>query len=145
MPQTREELNWWLNCLDQHNGNSLQIRQWDLVIETDASTQGWNKHGRTLDKTGKREPHKLFAAFLALKWTHIQGLFYKDGQCDSYCLCEQDGGNPLIILVKPGSRGMEMVYRKVKIHAEHLPGKEHVQADWQSRHCRDSSDWKLDE
>lgn len=19
-PQTREELNWWLNCLDQHNG-----------------------------------------------------------------------------------------------------------------------------
>ena len=33
----------------------------------------------------------------------------------------------------------------IRIHAEHLPGKEHVQADWQSRHCRDSSDWKLDE
>lgn len=36
------------------------------------------------------------------------------------------------------------ITRSIRIHAEHLPGKENVQADRQSRHCRDSSDWKLD-
>ena len=65
-------------------------------------------------------------AFLALKAftldTHPRST--KDGQCDSYCLCEQDGGNPLIILVKPGSRGMEMVYRKVSQDSCGTPARE---------------------
>ena len=29
-------------------------------------------------------------------------------------------------------------------HAEHLPGKENVRADWESRHIKDSSNWRLD-
>ena len=33
--------------------------------------------------------------------------------------------------------------RNIVIHAEHLPGKENVQADWKARHLNDSSDWRL--
>ena len=32
----------------------------------------------------------------------------------------------------------------ILIHAEHLPGVKNTQADWESRHLVDSSDWKLD-
>jgi len=35
------------------------------------------------------------------------------------------------------------IHRKITIHAEHLPGVENVQADWQSHHLQDCSDWKL--
>ena len=35
------------------------------------------------------------------------------------------------------------IERQIMIHAEHLPGVENIQADWQSRHLTDSSDWKL--
>ena len=33
--------------------------------------------------------------------------------------------------------------RNLVIHAKHLPGKENVQADWESRHLNDSCDWRL--
>ena len=33
--------------------------------------------------------------------------------------------------------------KRITIHAEHLPGKLNVQADWESRHATDSSNWML--
>lgn len=33
--------------------------------------------------------------------------------------------------------------REIVIHAEHLPGKDNIRADWESRHVKDSSDWML--
>lgn len=40
-PLIREDLSWWLDHLILHNGRSLQITHWDVVVESDASTQGW--------------------------------------------------------------------------------------------------------
>ena len=33
--------------------------------------------------------------------------------------------------------------RRITIHAEHIPGAENIQADWESCHLTHSSDWKL--
>ena len=33
--------------------------------------------------------------------------------------------------------------RGITIHAEHLPGSENIYTDWESRHVKDSSDWRL--
>jgi len=33
--------------------------------------------------------------------------------------------------------------RRILVHAEHLPGRKNIRADWGSRHLRDSSDWML--
>ena len=33
--------------------------------------------------------------------------------------------------------------RGITVHAEHHPGSEKTQADWESRHVKDSSDWRL--
>ena len=35
------ELEWWVQTSQEHNGRPLQIRQWDLMIEPDASLMGW--------------------------------------------------------------------------------------------------------
>ena len=33
--------------------------------------------------------------------------------------------------------------RGIVIHAEHLPGRKNIRADWESRHVKNSSDWML--
>ena len=33
--------------------------------------------------------------------------------------------------------------RNITLHAEYLPGRDNIEADWESRHQRDSSDWQL--
>jgi hypothetical protein len=40
-PQAREELRWWLAHMEAWNGRAVIEPQPDLVIETDASNQGW--------------------------------------------------------------------------------------------------------
>lgn len=36
------------------------------------------------------------------------------------------------------------IEKEIVINAEHLPGKENVRANWESRHVRDSSNWMLE-
>ena len=75
MPQTREELNWLLNCQDQHNGNSLQIRQWDLVTKRMPQLRAGVPVVRREDpgQDWKREPHKLFGVAGGLP--SIEGIY----------------------------------------------------------------------
>ena len=40
-PQAQEELVWWRDNLEAWNGKALVSGSPDLVIETDASRQGW--------------------------------------------------------------------------------------------------------
>lgn len=62
-PQTRAELNWWL-----WTSTMAAVFRSPLVIERDASNQGWGASGQgvntggPLDKTGEGEPHQLFGA-----------------------------------------------------------------------------------
>jgi len=35
------------------------------------------------------------------------------------------------------------LHRRILVHAEHLPGRKNIRADWGSRHLRDSSNWML--
>ena len=44
----RQDLTWWLQELTRHNGRSMQILQWDMVIESDVSMLGW---GASLNNT----------------------------------------------------------------------------------------------
>ena len=71
--EMRRDLIWWL---PRHKGRSMQVTQWDMVIESNASTLGW---GASLSNPSTGEmwtPEEsachinyleLLAAFLALK------------------------------------------------------------------------------
>ena len=49
----RQDLTWWLQELPRHNGRSMQIMEWDMVIESNASTLGW---GASLNNTSMGGP-----------------------------------------------------------------------------------------
>ena len=97
-----------------------------------------DQHGTRLEKENHINYLELLVAFLALKAftldTHPRSILLRMGGIHSSSL-----SNLAIEVWK------WCIARSIRIHAEHLPGKENVQADWQSHHCRDSSDWKLDE
>ena len=40
-PECKEEMQWWIECLDQHSGQSFLTSVPDMTIRTDASKQGW--------------------------------------------------------------------------------------------------------
>ena len=152
-----EELTWWIVSSVHHNGRPLQISTWDLTIESDSSLTGWGAvcKGRTtggLWMIHERVHHinylELKAAFLALKSyvrdaTKISILLRLDN-ITAISFINRMGGTHSITLSELATEIWNWcIERQIMIHAEHLPGVENIQADWQSRHLTDSSDWKL--
>jgi hypothetical protein len=153
----KSDLTWWITHLKQHNGRNLQISQWDLVIESDASMRGWGAScGET--STGGRWTRnesrnhinflELLAAFLALK-TFVPNLrpnrvLLRLDNVTAISFINRMGGTHSTTLSDLAVEMWKWCLQKgVIIHAEHLPGTENIRADWESRHVRDSSDWKL--
>ena len=151
-PNMESDLEWWLSNSSQHNGRPLQIMQWDLTTESDASKKGWGASCQGINTGGswsfqERTHHinylELLAAFLTptreqsrsfFVWTTLQ-----------QCFPKQNGGYPFTFTLKTIAVEIWNWYidRNLTIHAEHLPGVENIQADWESQHRTDSSDWKL--
>ena len=123
----------------------------------DASRAGWGACCKTT-KTGgpwtpqEKEKHinylELLAVFLALK----------SFTCHSkrvHILLRVDNVTAIAFLNRMGgSHSQDLsdlsvciwkwcLEREIFIHTEHLPRRENVRADWESRHVEDSSDWTL--
>ena len=151
------ELQWWIDSASHHNGRPLQITQWDLTIETDASTMGWGAFSQEVRTGGawtleERLHHinylELLAVSLALKT-------FASKVREVNILLRVDNVTAIAFLNRlGGTHSQELsdlavsiwnwcLQREITIHAEHLPGRENVRADWESRHVKDSSDWML--
>ena len=91
---------------------------------------------------------ELLAAFLALK-------SFASHRDSTSILLRLDNVTAIAFLNKMGgthsrllsSLALEIwnwcIDRRIVIHAEHLPGRFNVRADWESRHSTDSTDWML--
>ena len=110
-----------------------------------------NIHRRPLDQRRESQSHKFLGASSSLpcpedvcaKSQIKQGTF-TFGQCHSNLIHQKDGGTHSSLLSDLAVEMWKWCLQKgVIIHAEHLPGTENIRADWESRHVRDSSDWKL--
>ena len=96
--------------------------------------------------------HKPFGV-ISNKIRNISGLkevsnkisSHSSGQCDSLELSVKDGGNgvPSDDQALQGNLGIYLFQKEITITAEYLPGILNVNADWESRHTRDMSEWKL--
>ena len=64
----RNDLRWWLDEMECNNGRSLQTRQWDEVIESDASLRGWgvSSKGVTTGGPWTREEAKSHINYLEI-------------------------------------------------------------------------------
>ena len=120
--QMFNDLTWWIEEAESHNGRPLQINTWDLSIESDASMTGWGAicQGRTtggLWMPRERVYHinylELKAAFLALKSfvkesSKISILLRLDN-ITAIAFINKMGGYPFKPLVTDGSGDVELV------------------------------------
>jgi len=74
--EAREELNWWINQIDNHNGKTIISPSPDLVLTSDASNLGWGTtcQGQNTGGVWSKEESalhinakELLAAFLAIQ------------------------------------------------------------------------------
>ena len=154
--EMRKELTWWLQQLPRHNGRSMQVTHWDMVIESDASTLGWGANLNNTSTEGAWTQEKachinyleLLAAFLALKTfatnLHHKTILLRLDNMTAIAFLNRMGGTHSVPLCNLAVQIWKWcLERNVFIHAEHLPGKLNVRADWHSRHVQDCSDWQM--
>ena len=157
-PRMMEELTWWTSTVSQANGRPLQIEKWDMTIHSDASKVGWGAscNGRSTGGPWTPTEATCHINFLELKGAFFALRSFTSEMKDSYILLRLDNVTAIAFLNKMGGTHSQdlsdlavetwrwCLQRGIVIHAEHLPGKENVEADWESRHVHDSSDWRLD-
>lgn len=156
-PSSRAELNWWITNVDTSN-KLISHSEPELLIQTDASTHGWGGvrgDQRTGGRWNQQEaPHhinylELLAVLLTLKALcgecanlHIRV------QCDNttaVCYINNMGGSK-----SPDCNSVTKhiwdycVEHNIWLSASHLPGCENTEADRESRHFNDHTEWKLE-
>jgi len=153
----KDDLAWWAGLASEEMGAKILSPVPSLVLESDASNMGWGAtNGK--DRTGGRwsleeTTHhinylELLAIFLALK------TFARDlNQCT--ILCKSDNVTAVTYLNQKGGAHSEVLCnlaleiwewclsRGITVVAEHLPGRDNVTADQESRSTRDRCDWML--
>lgn len=155
--QAKEELEWWVEHLQDWDGRSILRPEPDLTIETDASTIGWGamcQGHRTGGPWSKTEATmhinclELLAATLATK------TFAKERHDIVICL-KMDNTSALTYINKFGGTVSPELNRltkelwtwclkkRITLRATHLAGVLNVTADEESRVMKDRTDWKL--
>ena len=126
-PTVEMELEWWVQTSQKHNGRPLQIRQWDLMIETCIPDGMGNQLSRTqhrgpLDRRGAKSAHQLLRAHGCLPCTESlppqPGTIVHPtppGQYHSDSLPESDGRYSLTPSLEASSGDMRMVHSE-RIH-----------------------------
>ena len=156
-PASKEELDWWTHQLARWNGKSLVMTQPDLHIESDASLIGWGAYCEgthtggpwsTKEKCLHINCLELLAAMLAVK------TFLKN-QENKHVLLLLDNTTAVAYVNNLGGTvsaqatklarelWMWCLERQIHLTAQHLPGKDNVRADTESRQMKDRSDWML--
>ena len=152
-----DDLRWWQDKLSRHNGRTLQVSQWDVTIESDASMMGWGASCQDTptggpwtreEKANSIDYLELLAAFLALQSFASEKRSVRILLCidniTAIAFLNRMGGPHSHVLSDLAIEVWEWCLRRdIIIHAEHLPGKENIRADWESRHTSDCSDWML--
>ena len=156
--KAKQDLNWWLDNLNQ-SSKKIRIQAPKITLTTDASEEGWGAV-ENHKKTGGRWSHEekgdhinvleLRAVLLGLKSFHSQDRY-------SEILIKTDNTTTVSYINKMGgtkSKECNAVAceiwdfceaRKIWLVATHIPGDENIEADYESRHFSDDTEWELTE
>ena len=157
--EVKVDLEWWNNHLTSRMSHPIHPPMASLTLQTDASTLGLGAYYQETDQRTDgpwSEPEaahhinwlELKAAFLAIQ------CFVKQSNCHILLLMDNTVAISYISQ-KGGTHSTQLCQlaldlwswcmdRDITVHAEHLPGKLKVIADYESRHLNNSSDWQLD-
>ena len=157
--EAREEIQWWLVHLEAWNGRAILSSPPDLVIETDASKVGWGAVCQGVRTGGlwsqmEKKLHinclELLAGSFAVK------SFTKNRLCahvrlrmdntTAVAYVNRLGGTHSLVLSNLALALWEWAQKNsIMLRAEHYAGHLNTVADWESRHFRDASNWRLDQ
>ncbi|CAB4030534.1 Transposon Tf2-6 poly [Paramuricea clavata] len=153
----RNELQWWVDSIDTAV-NVVYRPEPDITIRTDASKQGWGCAVNDLATGGlwtveEQEDHINYLEMLAV----LFGLkAYKQLVSDKHVKVLVDNTTVQVTLNKMGTSHSPKLNALVKsiwdwciIHhiwltVARIPGKENIEADYESRKCRRNTEWCLD-
>ena len=157
--EAREEIQWWLVDLEAWNGRAILSSPPDLVIETDVSKVGWGAVCQGVRSGGlwsqmEKKLHinclELLAGSFAVK------SFAKNRLCahvrlrmdntTAVAYVNRLGGTHSLVLSNLALALWEWAQKNnIMLSAEHYAGHLNTVADWESRHFRDASNWRLDQ
>ena len=133
--ECQNDLQWWIHQLSTWNGRSIISPAPDLIITTDASLKGWGAVCQGVHTRGLWTKEESLL--------HINAHLRMDNRT-AVAYLPKMGGTRSQVLVGIAQELWEYALRKeISLTAEYLPGDMNHKADWQSRHFRDSSNWKL--
>ncbi|XP_070556878.1 uncharacterized protein [Ptychodera flava] len=155
--ETREELTWWVKCLDVWNGRSLLPQKPQVIIQTDSSRKGWGAvygHNSAQGQWNQDEQSlhinqlEMLAVSRGLESlvSHLRDVCV-EVQCDNssvvtYINCQ--GGTRSWPLSKLASKlWLWCLRRNILLTAVYLPGKLNREADYLSRTFNDNLEWCL--
>ena len=152
------DLIWWITNLPSLGGSPILPLTADLTISSDASKIGWGASWGKFRTGGRWYTHEpqghinileLKAAFFALK------SFAKDQINKVICLKIDNSTAVAYLNNKGGTHSHQLLQltleiwhwcetKRLYLLAQHVPGKNNVVADEESRKMRDHNDWKID-
>lgn len=152
-----EELQWWAEHLMAWNGRALAHPDPSMIIESDASMEGWGAHCNGVSTGGLWSQSEQFLHINCLEL--LAGSFaikcFAKDKTNIHIQLLMDNVTALTFINKMGgtkSRALASLsrdlwqwclQRQITVSATHIPGILNVNADRESRHHLDSSDWKL--
>ena len=156
-PLSQEELSWWQEKLAHWNGKPLLHRQKSMIIESDASLQGWGAVCNGTRTGGpwsqlEQQMHinclELLAATLAVKsfvkdQKGISVLLQLDNQTAVAYINNLGGTVSPQLMDLAKALWLWALSRDLVLSVEYIPGATNCVADVESRTLRDRTDWKL--
>jgi hypothetical protein len=130
---SRADLQWWIDDLSQWNGRTLLTETPDIVIETDASDQGWG-----FEVTTPNPNIQINARY----WKGQTILIRTDNMTTRAFINKQGGTIHHLHEISTQIHTICQSHR-IRLFAEYLPGVENTRADFLSRMKVDRDDWQL--
>ena len=155
--ESKADLNWWSSHLLENNGRLLITPPVKLVMELDASTQGWGAYCQGMRVGGpwqRREKVQhinsleLKAAFLTLRTfttmkTNIHVSLRLDNRAAIAYINQKGGTHSRSLSDTACNLWSWCLKRGITVHAEHTAGVENTRTDFESRVFQDPCVWML--
>jgi hypothetical protein len=154
-PEVREEIQWWLDHLDDWNGKAIIPKPVEKIIQTDASNLGWGAVlGQHIARGFWSEEEKSWHNNMRELMAVFKGLQSFENQIIGKSIQVQIDNTVAVSYVnRMGGKIQQLnnlattiwnwcLDRKISLQGDYLPGELNTIADALSR-INDKNDWKL--
>jgi len=157
--ESKAELQWWVQNVEQKNGKVIRHHKVDIHCRTDASLLGWgavdlaeNKHAN--GRWNSSESHNQINVLELLAIFYAMQSMYSN-QSNVHIEIQSDNVSAVAYVNDMGgmtSKHMDSLARSIwewclerniYLSAIHIPGSQNVEADFYSRNFSDSTEWML--